>query len=211
MNQPAPVPVEFHFDFGSPNAYLCHRLLPALAARCGVPIVYQPVLLGGLFKLANNRSPGEAYAGIPNKLAYEQLEMRRFIQRHDLKAFRWNPHFPVNTLKIMRGACAAQQLGGLPAYVDAVFAAMWEQGLDMADDTTITTALQAAGLDAATLMATAQEPAVKARLLDNTQQSHARGAFGSPTFFVGHEIFFGKDRLRDVEDEILRQRGVQPA
>lgn len=198
------IKVEFLFDFGSPNAYLCHRMIPAIEARTGVGFTYVPVLLGGLFKLANNRSPAEAYADIPNKLAYERLEMRRFLEKHRLERFRFNPHFPVNTLKIMRGACAAQKLGCFKPYVEAVYVAMWEQEQDMAQDAVILSTLNAAGLDAAALMATAQEPDVKAALLANTEAAHARGAFGSPSFFVGDELWFGKDRLRDVEEEILR-------
>jgi 2-hydroxychromene-2-carboxylate isomerase len=198
------VKVEFLFDFGSPNAYLSHKMIPAIESRTGVRFDYVPVLLGGLFKLANNRSPMEAFAGIPNKMAYERLEMTRFIQRHGLTAFRMNPHFPVNTLKIMRGACAAQQLGVLGPYVDAVYAAMWEQQLNMADDAVIAGALQRAGLDAAALIAASQQQAVKDRLLQNTQAAYERGAFGSPTFFVNGEMWFGKDRLREVEEEILR-------
>lgn len=202
-----PVPVQFLFDFGSPNAYFCHRVIPAIEARTGARFEYLPVLLGGLFKLANNRSPAEAFAGIPHKRAYDQLEVQRFIQKHGLTAYRFNPHFPVNTLKIMRGAVAAQGLGCFAAYVEAVYAAMWEQGLDMANDAEIAAVLAGAGLDAAALLAASQSPEVKARLLANTEQAHARGAFGSPTFFVGDEIYFGKDRLREVEDEILRTRG----
>ena len=197
---------EFHFDFGSPNAYLVHKLLPALQQRTGQTVTYVPVLLGGLFKLARNRSPMEAYADIPNKLAYERLEMQRFIQRHAMTAFRFNPHFPVNTLKIMRGAVAAQRLGCAAAYIDAVYAAMWEQGRNMADDAEIAQVLTGAGLDAAALAALSQDADVKAALLAHTERSHARGAFGSPTLFVGDEIFFGKDRLRDVEDEMMRSR-----
>lgn len=202
-----PAPVQFLFDFGSPNAYFCHRVIPAIEARTGAPFEYLPVLLGGLFKLANNRSPAEAFAGIPHKRAYDQLEIKRFIQKHGLTAYRFNPHFPVNTLKIMRGAVAAQGLGCFAPYVEAVYAAMWEQGRDMADDAQIAAVLAAAGLDGAALLAASQSPEVKARLLANTEQAHARGAFGSPTFFVGDQIYFGKDRLREVEDEILRTRG----
>lgn len=199
-----PVKVEFLFDFGSPNAYLCHQLIPAIEARTGVKFDYVPTLLGGLFKLANNRSPGEAYAAIPNKLAYERLEMRRFIEKHRMDRFRFNPHFPVNTLKIMRGACAAQKLGCFERYVDAVYAAMWEQEKNMAEDDVILATLGAAGLDGPALMATAQDPGVKQQLIANTEAAHARGAFGSPTFFVGDEMWFGKDRLGDVEQEIAR-------
>ena len=200
---------EFHFDFGSPNAYLSHRVLPAIEQRTGVRFRYVPVLLGGLFKLAGNRSPMEAFAGIPKKLAYEALEMQRFIQRHGLSQYRRNPHFPVNTLKNMRAACAAQQLGCFEAYVDAVYPAMWERGLDMSDDAVIQQVLTDAGLDASALSAAAQQPAIKAMLLDNTQRSYERGAFGSPSFFVGDELFFGKDRLRDVEEEVVRQSAAR--
>lgn len=195
-----PVTVEFLFDFGSPNAYLCHRVIPGIEARGAVRFEYVPILLGGLFKLAHNRSPMEAFAEIPNKLAYERLEMRRFIERHGLSAFRMNPHFPVNTLKIMRGALAAQALGVFAPYVDAMFAAMWEQGRAMDDPAEIGAVLQAAGLDAAALLDKSQAPDIKQRLLDLTQQAHDRGAFGSPSFFIGDQLWFGKERLRDVED-----------
>jgi len=202
-----PVTVEFLFDFGSPNAYFCHKVIPAIEARTGVRFTYVPILLGGLFKLANNRSPAEAFAGIPNKRAYDMLEIERFVAKHGLAAYRFNPHFPVNTLKIMRGACAAQKLGCFERYVDVVYAAMWEEQRNMADDAVIAQTLQAAGLDAAALAAASQDADVKAALLANTESAHARGAFGSPTFFVNGAIWFGKDRLRDVEDEILRVRG----
>ncbi|RYF64574.1 MAG: 2-hydroxychromene-2-carboxylate isomerase, partial [Comamonadaceae bacterium] len=195
---------EFLFDFGSPNAYLCHKVLPTIAARTGVAFDYVPVLLGGLFKLANNRSPAEAFAHIPNKVAYDRLELRRFVARHELAAFAPNPHFPVNTLLVMRGAVAAQKLGCFEPYVDAVMACMWEQGLDMANIEVAGAALQRAGLDAAAIVAATQDADVKATLLATTQSAHARGAFGIPTFFVGDQIFFGKDRLREVEEEIVR-------
>ena len=196
--------VEFLFDFGSPNAYFCHRVIPAIEARTGVRFSYVPILLGGLFKLANNRSPMEAFADIPHKRAYDRLEVERFIARHGLADFRFNPHFPVNTLKIMRGAVAAQALGCLAPYAKAVYAAMWEQGRNMADEAQILEVLTAAGLHAAALLQKSQEPDIKAALLANTEQAHARGAFGSPTFFVDGEIYFGKDRLRDVEEAIVR-------
>ena len=202
-----PVNVEFLFDFGSPNAYFCHKVIPAIEERTGVRFTYVPILLGGLFKLANNRSPAEAFAGIPNKRAYDMLEITRFVAKHGLDKYRFNPNFPVNTLKIMRGACAAQKLGCFERYVDVVYAAMWEDQKNMADDAVILETLNAAGLDGAAIVATSQEPDVKAALLANTESAHARGAFGSPTFFVNGEIFFGKDRLREVEEEILRVRG----
>ena len=206
MTAPAPARVEFLFDFGSPNAYLAHQVIPAIEARTGVRFDYVPILLGGLFKLANNRSPMQAFADIPAKLAYEALEMRRFVARHGLVRFRMNPHFPVNTLTVMRGAVAAQRLGVFERYVDAVFAAMWERGLKMDDPAVIRQVLAEAGLDAAALAQGAQDPEVKAQLLARTQAAHERGAFGAPTFFVGDAIYFGKDRLREVEEEIVRVR-----
>ena len=194
--------VEFHFDFGSPNAYLAHLIVPEIEQRTGVAFEYVPILLGGVFKLTNNRSPVEKLAGIKNRLEYEQLEMRRFIRRHGITQFTWNPFFPVNTLLVMRGAVAAQTEGLLDGYVDAVFKAMWAEQKNMSDADVATAVLQQAGLDGARLVARTQEPEVKDRLLKNTEASVARGTFGAPTFFVGDEIFFGKDRLRDVEEEV---------
>jgi 2-hydroxychromene-2-carboxylate isomerase len=194
--------VEFHFDFGSPNAYLAHLVVPEIEQRTGVEFEYVPILLGGVFKLTNNRSPVEKLAGIKNRLEYEQLEMRRFIRRHGITQFTWNPFFPVNTLLVMRGAVVAQTEGLLDGYVDAVFKAMWAEQKNMSDADVATAVLQQAGLDGARLVARTQEPEVKDRLLKNTEASVARGTFGAPTFFVGDEIFFGKDRLRDVEEEV---------
>ncbi|MBN9564312.1 MAG: 2-hydroxychromene-2-carboxylate isomerase [Alphaproteobacteria bacterium] len=198
---PAP---EFHFDFGSPNAYLAHCVLPAIEARAGVRFVYVPVLLGGVFKLTNNASPMVAFKDIPNKLAYQRVETRRFIRRHGIARFQRNPFFPVNTLQIMRCAVAAQAEGVFPRYVEAVFHHMWEEPKKMDEPEVIRAALDQSGLDGARLLARAQEPEVKQELVRNTEASVARGTFGSPTFFVGDEIFFGKDSLRDVEEEIAR-------
>jgi 2-hydroxychromene-2-carboxylate isomerase len=204
MQAPTTPVVQFLFDFGSPNAYLCHKVIPEVAARSGARFEYLPILLGGLFKLANNRSPMEAFGAIPNKLAYENLEMQRFIARHGLLQFRMNPHFPVNTLHIMRGALAAQKLDCYASYIDAMFAAMWERGLKMDDPAVIATTLSEAGLDAQALMLASQEAEIKSALMANTQAAHGRGAFGSPTFFVGDAIYFGKERLRDVEEAIAQ-------
>ncbi len=197
--------VEFHFDFGSPNAYLAHRIIPRIEARTGAKFEYVPILLGGVFKLTNNRSPAEKMAGIKNRLEYERLELQRFVQRNGV-AFNWNPFFPVNTLLIMRGAVATQLDGTFERYVNEVFRHMWADPKDMDDPAVIGAALTQSGFDAASLLARSQETEFKERLLKNTENSVARGAFGSPTFFVGDEIFFGKDRLRDVEEEIMRTK-----
>jgi 2-hydroxychromene-2-carboxylate isomerase len=196
--------VEFHFDFGSPNAYLAHLVIPEIERRTGTKFEYVPVLLGGVFKLTNNRSPAESMAGIKNRLEYEALERQRFIRRHNIARFTFNPFFPINTLSIMRGAVAAQLEGVFERYVDEVFCYMWAEPKKMDDPEVVRAALQESGFDATSLLARAQEPEVKDRLLRNTQESVARGTFGAPTFFVGNEIFFGKDRLRDVEEEIVR-------
>ena len=196
--------VEFHFDFGSPNSYLAHLVIAEIEQRTGAKFEYVPVLLGGVFKMTNNRSPAQSMAGIKNRLEYEALERERFVRRHDITQFKWTPFFPVNTLLIMRGAIAAQLDGVFERYVDEMFRHMWAEPKKMDDPEVVRSALEESGFNAASLMARTQEPEVKDRLLANTQASVARGTFGAPTFFVGDEIFFGKDRLRDVEDEIVR-------
>jgi 2-hydroxychromene-2-carboxylate isomerase len=202
------VKVEFHFDFGSPNAYLAHRVIPAIARRTGATFEYVPVLLGGVFKLTGNRSPVEAFAGIKNKLEYERLETARFIARHGIDGYRHNPFFPVNTLAIMRGAVAAQRLGVFERYVEETFRHMWSEPKKLDDPAIWRNLLQESGFAAERFVELVQDAEVKAQLLDNTQRSVERGTFGSPTFFVGDEMFFGKDRLRDVEDMIL---AIRPA
>lgn len=191
--------VEFHFDFGSPNAYLSHRVIPRISERTGVPFEYVPVLLGGVFKLTNNQPPMVQFKGIRNKAEYARLETARFVKRHDLGAFRPNPHFPVNTVQIMRGAIVAERDGFFMLYVETVFRAMWEDARKMDEPDVIQSTLDAAGIDGARVLAAIQEQPVKDRLLANTQASVDRGNFGSPTFFVGDEMYFGKDRLDDVE------------
>lgn len=126
--------IEFYFDFGSPNAYLAYQCMPAIAERLGATVEMKPILLGGVFKATNNQSPAVAYANIPAKMAYEKLEMARFIKRHGLDRFRPNPFFPINTLMLMRGAILARQMGIFERYVDMVLSAMWEKGLNMGDE-----------------------------------------------------------------------------
>ncbi|MBR1134869.1 MAG: 2-hydroxychromene-2-carboxylate isomerase [Bradyrhizobium sp.] len=200
MSRPAP---EFLFDFGSPNAYLSHEAIPAIEQRIGVRFSYVPVLLGGIFKATNNKSPAESLAGIKNKREFHEIETQRFLKRYHVQPWVWNPHFPVNTLNLMRAAVAAQFEGVFEAYVDAAFHHMWREPKKMDDPATAIAAITSSGLDGAKLFARAQEPEVKAKLVENTQAAVERGAFGSPTFFVGTEIFFGKEQLRDVEEMIL--------
>ena len=197
--------VEFHFDFGSPNAYLSHLVIPEIERRTGAKFEYVPVLLGGVFKLTGNRSPAEAFAGVKNKPEYERLETERFLKRHAITNYRRNPFFPVNTLTLMRGAIAAQRLGVFERYVDEMYRHMWSEPKKMDDPAVWQAALLESGFDAGHLAELVQDPGVKECLLTNTQRSVERGTFGSPTFFVDDEIFFGKDRLRDVEDFIYQR------
>ena len=194
--------VEFIFDFGSPNAYLAYTVLQDIARRTGAQVVLTPCLLGGIFKITGNQAPMTAFGGIQGKLAYEALETKRFVARHKLDRYQFNPHFPVNTLLIMRGLVAARRLGVEQAYLDTVMAAMWERGLKMDDPQVVAAALAEAGLDAKAILEATQDPDVKAELMANTEQAAARGAFGIPTFFVGDEMFFGKERLGQVEEEL---------
>jgi 2-hydroxychromene-2-carboxylate isomerase len=193
---------QFLFDVGSPNAFLSHRAIPAIEQRVGVKFDYVPVLLGGIFKATNNRSPAETLAGVRNKREFMELETQRFLRRFNVKPYVWNPHFPVNTLMLMRGAIAAQAEGVFEKYVDAAFHHMWEAPKKMDDPEVLGKALTASGLDAAKLFARAQEPEIKNKLMSNTQSAVERGVFGAPTFFVGDEMFFGKEQLRDVEELI---------
>ena len=191
---------QFLFDFGSPNAYLSHEAIPAIEKRTGVKFVYVPVLLGGIFKATNNKSPAETLAGIKNKREFHALETERFLKRFGVKPYTWNPFFPVNTLNLMRGAVAAQMEGVFEKYAEAAFHHMWVEPKKMDDPDVAGKAFAASGLDAAKLFARSQEADVKAKLIENTQSAVERGAFGSPTFFVGDEMFFGKEQLREVEE-----------
>jgi 2-hydroxychromene-2-carboxylate isomerase len=190
------------FDFGSPNAFLSHEAIPAIEQRTGAKFEYVPILLGGIFKATNNKSPAETLAGIKNKREFLAIETERFIKRYKVQPYVWNPFFPINTLNLMRAAVAAQFEGVFERYVEAAFHHMWREPKKMDDPEVAAKALSESGLDGAKLLARAQEPDVKAKLIENTQSAVERGAFGSPTFFVGKEIFFGKEQLREVEEMV---------
>ena len=201
--------VEFLFDFGSPNAYLSHLVIPGIEKRQGVTFEYLPVLLGGVFKLTNNRSPAESNAGIRNKPEYQKLETDRFIRQHGITRYRFNPFFPVNTLMIMRGAVAARKLGIFERYVDEIYRHMWAEPKKLDDPAVLRAALVESALPADELFELVQTAEVKDALLAETQRAVEHGTFGSPTFFVDGEIYFGKDRLRDVEESIAARRSVK--
>ncbi len=191
--------LEFIFDFGSPNAYLAWHGVQGVLARTGTSLNITPCLLGGIFKLTGNQAPWMAFANVKGKIDYERLEMMRFIKLHGLTKFKMNPHFPVSTLLLMRGAIAAKQNGDLDIYVKTGLKAMWEDEENMSDPEVFSNIMTAAGLDGNALLAATQDPAIKAKLAENTDAAVARGVFGIPTFFAGDEMFFGKDRLDQVE------------
>ena len=196
--------IEFYFDFASPNAYLSHKVLKQIVEKKNVEVKYIPVLLGGIFKATNNKPPMEQFFGVKNKNEYQNLEMERFIKRHGLHNFKMNPHFPVISLQIIRGAVAAEMDGYLEDYIDKVLVHMWEEPKKMDDPEVIKTAYEESGFDSEQLMAQMQDPDVKAKLISNTEAAVERGVFGIPTFFIDDEMFFGKDTLWQIE-EILEK------
>lgn len=196
--------LEFVFDFASPNAYYCYRVLPEMLERTGAELEIVPVLLGGLFKITGNQAPFVAFGGVKGKLDYEMLESKRFEEKHGIADFVFNSHFPMNTITLMRGLVAARELGEEAPYIDAVLAAMWEQGKKMDDPEVVVSVWRKAGLDADALMALIQTDPVKETLKRTTLAMADRGSFGVPSFFVGDEMFFGKERLGQVEEALLK-------
>ena len=190
--------VEFYFDFGSPYSYLAYKALPGIAAAQGAEILWRPMLLGGVFKATGNRSPVE----IPAKGKWLQQDLQRWAKRYGA-VFRNNPHFPVNTLVLMRGATGLQMRGtDFGRYVEAMFRAMWEEPRNLGDAAEIATVLREAGFDAEAFLALVNDAEVKQQLKKNTEQAVARGVFGAPTFFVGDEMFWGQDRLAFVAEAL---------
>jgi len=194
--------IEFIFDFGSPNVYLAYRTLPPILERTGARIAINPCLLGGIFKATGNASPVVAFANVKGKLEYEALELRRFVAKHRLHKYRHNPHFPVNSLLLLQGLIAAQEMAKEAEYLEMGLQGMWEEGLKLDDSGVLAGRIDSAGLDSAALLAAAQSEPVKRKLIDNTAAAVARGVFGAPTFFVGEEMFFGKERLGQVEEAV---------
>ncbi len=196
---------EFHFDFGSPNAYFTQRVMPEIEARTGVTFKWVPVLLGGIFKATGNQAPWMAFADVKGKMAYEQLEIARFQKDNGITNFVLNPNFPMVTLQMMRGATAVEGTDDFRPYCDACFRGMWEDGKKMDDPEVLVGVLNDAGLDGAAILEKAQTPEVKAKLIETTSATVERGTFGIPTFFVGNEMFWGKERLGQIEAEIMAQ------
>ena len=195
--------IDFIFDFASPNAYLAYRALPQVLERTGARLNIVPCLLGGIFKSTGNQAPMVAFGAVKGKLDYERVEFARFIKKHGLDRFRFNPAFPVNTLMMMRGAIVAEKDNRLEDYVEAGLKQMWEDGLKMDDPEVFAKAMDEAGFNGAEILERIQDPEIKQKLADNTASAVERGAFGVPTFYVGDEMFFGKDRLQGLEEELL--------
>ena len=190
--------VEFYFDYGSPYSYVAHTRLREVLRRTGGEAKYRIMLLGGVFQMTGNSSP----ANNPLKWPNSQRDLERYVKKYQAP-FQRNPHFPVNTLKAMRGAIVAEEAGILPRYTDAVFAGMWRDAQKMDDDAVLARVLDSAGIDPASILARIGEDAVKQKLKSYTEAAVKRGVFGAPTFFVDGEMFFGQDRLEFVEDALL--------
>lgn len=193
--------VEFFFDLGSPASYLAHTQLPALCRDCGAALVYRPMLLGGVFQATGNASP----AMIPAKGRYMIRDLARYAERYGVP-MRFNPHFPINTLSLMRLLVAVQlhQPERLDDALQALFQATWVDGVNMGDPARVAEVLAAAGLDAAALQQQISEPAVKEALKATTEEAVRRGVFGAPTCFVGDDMYFGQDRLDFVREALSR-------
>jgi 2-hydroxychromene-2-carboxylate isomerase len=201
------VTVDFYYDLVSPNTYLANKLVPGIAERTGATFNYIPFLLGGVMKATGNQPPWMTFAKIKPKMAQMVAEMERFIKRHGVSDYKMNPHFPMNSMLMMRGAVAAEFDDRLMEYLAVGEKLVWEQGFKMDDPEVYAEAFTSAGFDGAALVEKTQEDAVKAKLIEYTNQAVERGAFGAPTFFVGKELFFGKDQMEDLEYEITQQVG----
>lgn len=197
--------IEFIFDFASPNAYMTYKALAGVCERTGANVTYTPCLLGGIFKLTGNQAPFVTFAEVKGKNEYNRLESERFIKKHNLTAFKMNPNFPMNTVTLMRGLIVAEEMDRKIEYIEAVLKAMWEDGENMGDAEVAARVLTAAGFDGAAIVEKTQDAAIKQKLMDNTSAAVERGVFGIPTFFVGQEMFFGKERIGQVEEELMAQ------
>jgi 2-hydroxychromene-2-carboxylate isomerase len=190
--------IDFYFDFASPNGYLSLQALKKYQASMDLEINYIPVLLGGIFKLTNNQPPMIAFGEVKGKLEYENLEMKRFIDFHQLSNFKMNPHFPVITLMLMRGALAAQQEGFLEEYINKMSVEMWENEKKLDDPDELKAAYDNAGFDSDKIFSLMGTQEIKDKLLSNSSAAAERGVFGIPTFFVGDEMYFGKNTIEEI-------------
>ena len=196
---------QFFYDFGSPNAYLSHLIIPEIEKRNGIVFDYIPILLGGIFKLTGNTSPVESVKGIKNKAEYLELETNRFLEKHKITSYTFNPDFPLNTLLLMRGAVFAKSKPYYKEYVAAVYESIWAMPRKVDEEEVFKAVLNEAKLPKEDILKGLRDPRVKEILIENTQEAVCKGVFGSPTFFVETEMFFGKDKLEEVEKEIKKR------
>lgn len=194
--------IELVFDFVSPNAYLIWWPLRELVKQSAAELDVFPVFLGGMHKLTGNAPPMIRDAEVKGKNAYSALEMQRFIKKHQLTRFRMNSKFPFNSILLQRMLLAADQDGRGVQFVEAILPLVWEQDLDAANPAAVAQGVTDCGFDARDLMERAQTDEIKQALVDNTQNAVDRGAFGIPTMFVGEEMFFGKERLGQLAEEL---------
>lgn len=195
--------VEFYYDIASPNSYMANKALPEILERTGAKVNYKICLLGGVFKATGNQAPWITFAPVKSKMAFGMLEIQRFINKHFLTNFSMNPHFPLNTLLPMRAAVAAEMEGQLEAFIAAAEALTWEEGVKIDEPEVFVESFTSKGLDGAALLEKTQDPTIKSKLIEYTEAAVERGIFGVPTFFVGDEMFFGKDQLHQVEEELI--------
>ena len=189
--------IEFFFDFVSPTAFIAHQVLPKIADKAGVSLEYRPFFLGGVMKATGNAPP----AMVPAKGAWMTQDLDRWCKKYGV-SYKFNPHFPVNTLPAMRGACALQGSEVFPAYLDAMFNAVWQDEKNMAEPAEIARVASGLGLDAEEFAGLCQKPEWKQKLKANTDEAVERGAFGAPAIFIGDELYFGQDRLFMVAEAV---------
>ena len=203
-------PYEFHFDYLSPNAYLAHRVIPALEDRTGVEFRYVPVAIMGQFKATNNKPSPVQMQGVKNKPEYVVLEMQRFSKKHGITYHLPKP-FPFDSRPFLAGTVIAEREGVGAAYIDAIFTAAYEDRRDMTDASVIEAILEEGNFPKSAILGAQEDDTVKAELKANLEDSVKRGTFGSPNFFVGEEMFFGKDRLELIEEAIASYRHASRA
>jgi 2-hydroxychromene-2-carboxylate isomerase len=193
--------VKFYFDLGSPATYLAYTQLPKICAETDSNLIYIPMLLGGVFKATGNASP----AMIPAKGRYMFEDLDRYAKRYGVP-LKFNPHFPINTLMLMRAVTGIQlrQPERFRAFIDCLFNALWVEGRALDEPATVAAVLIEHGFDPQEVLALTNDESVKTALKDNTDTAVKRGVFGAPSMFVGSQLFFGQDRL-DFVEEALRQ------
>ena len=196
--------VDFYYDIGSPNCYMANKALSPILERTGATVNYKICLLGGVFEATGNQPPWMAAGQVKPKMDFIMLEIKRFLKKHELSKFAMTPHFPLNSLLCMRAAISAEEQGRLGEYFTALETLIWEEGVKMDDPEIFASSLTEQGFDGAALLTSTQDTNVKERLKGYTQDAVSRGIFGVPTFFVGNEMFFGKDQLHRVEEELLK-------